>query len=201
MRQVEKFPIICIAGRMRSGKNTLANILTRDYRYEQFAFADALREIMLVTDPIVSWNEDQSYPVRYSELIRTIGYERAKDEYPEVRRLLKQLGTEGVRHIIGENTWVNTCFKRVRAHQGPSVITDCRFLSEEYAAQLHGALVVLVKRPQSEDLSDTHASEVEMDQMEPDVIVWNDLDGFNFLESRVKDLHNLAVAKMKSLSC
>lgn len=195
-----KPPLVVLAGKKRSGKNTLGRFLVEQFDYKEFAFADALREIMMVADPIVTYSEILKTPVRYSELINAIGYERAKEEYPEVRRLLKKFGTEGVRNIIGEDTWVNTCFKRIRNHPGPAVITDCRFLAEQYAAQLHGGLVVLLRRVETEDPADTHSSEVELEQMVPDMMLWNDGDSKEYLSRRAPEVHKLAMLYMNSLT-
>lgn len=194
-----KHPIVVIAGRKRSGKNTLADILTKLYGYKNFAFADGLREVTLATDPIISWDLKTNQPIRYSQIIQELGYEQAKDVFPEIRRFLQNLGSEGIRKL-DEDFWVNQTFKRVRGHQGPACISDCRFISESEIGQLHGALVVLLKRPGNEDLEDTHQSEAEVDQLEPDMIVYNDLNGFNYLENRAKEVHAFAVAKMQSLT-
>ncbi len=171
---MHKYPVLGIAGKKRSGKNTLGTIMKEKYGYKEFAFADALREIMYATNP---WVDDPYNPgvvYRYAELIDRHGYEYTKENFPEVRRLLQYMGTEGVRKVIGENTWVDTCLKRVAAHNGPAVITDCRFLSEEVGLIKYGARIVKIERPSLDDLSETHASEAEVDRIRADWTLRNE---------------------------
>lgn len=198
---MDKYPLIALAGKKRSGKNTLGDYLYSAYGYKQFAFADALREILAATDPWI-WDENVKglvgEPIRYNDLLKIYGYETSKDNFPELRRIMQYLGTEGVRKVIGEDTWVNTCLKRVREHQGPAVITDCRFLSEADAIELHGGLLVMIDRS-SDEKDDGHASELEIYQMEHDIWIANnrtkdDLKGY------CSQLHQFALERIASLT-
>jgi hypothetical protein len=98
--------IVGIFGHKRAGKDTLADALVREFMYTKFHFADNLRDIMYVTNPIIDYHtSDDIYEepklLRLQDLVDDIGWEEAKIQYPEVRRIMKFLGTEGVRDHLG----------------------------------------------------------------------------------------------------
>src|ERR1019366_2559468 len=103
--------LIGITGKARAGKDTLADIIVRKYRYKQRAFGDKLKEIALAINPILEsagGNEYMDWPeLRLQDLVNEVGWEKAKEDVPEVRRLLQVIGTEAGRNIFGEDVWVN----------------------------------------------------------------------------------------------
>lgn len=129
--------IIGVTGFRRSGKNSTTAILKR-YGFREYAFADALRTMALGVDPLISTvgsPQDLTTllppdPIRYSELLGLVGYDRAKD-VPDMRRYLQRLGTEGVRQVFGPTAWVDALARRLEQDQPKLVaISDVRFLSE-----------------------------------------------------------------------
>ena len=195
------YPTIGLAGAKRSGKNTVADMLTRLAGYRHYAFADDLKKAALALDPIITYTDElytpepaqktklgwrTNYPVRrLSEIIDVIGWERAKDEYPEVRRTLQRLGTEAGWHIHGQNLWTKRLHRhlmddarRDRANNRvvPVVLTDVRFAEEaEFTRNIDG-LVIEVRRPapaaEEPDALNTHASEAI--DIEADHVIIND---------------------------
>lgn len=160
--------IVGVTGYAQHGKDTVANLLERDYGFRKMAFADALRKSVLVLDPFVplpGWTS----PVRYSELLDSVGYEEAKKN-PEVRRLLQVMGTEVGRDILGDDTWVHALNK---ARNGPArvVIPDVRFPNEgDYVLNAnhgHHRLVGVVRvnpdgTPFDNGIGTEHASEAHV---------------------------------------
>lgn len=64
---------------------------TRGYR--RVAFADALKVVAWKIDPWICLNDWPQYARRLSDKVTgRASWERAKDEYPEVRRFLQELG-------------------------------------------------------------------------------------------------------------
>lgn len=154
--------LIGLTGRAGAGKDEAAKALvaagwTRD------AFADRMRTAVLALDP---WADlgDRVFgipPRRLSELVGTYGWDHAKREFPEVRRLLQRFGTEAGREIHGEDCWVDALFSAYD-HAPPAgglVITDVRFDNEARAVRDRGGLVVRIVRPDVEALPGGHASE------------------------------------------
>lgn len=168
-------PILGLMGRARSGKDTFATYLVRNHGFTRVAFADPLREIAAAVDPIVGYNDHGDVsPIRYSDAIDFYGYERAKDEFPEVRRFLQRLGTDGVRAFDGE-FWVRLGAERVRklAALGPVVVTDVRFPNEADALHALGGDLVRVVRGVPDPAEVLHDSETALDNYHADFTVLN----------------------------
>lgn len=120
--------IVGLTGYAQHGKNSVADILERDYGFKQVAFADALRALATVVNPYVI--SDAQKPNRYEGVVRQVGYEQAKT-IGDTRRFLQQLGV-GVRDVIGEDAWVDALFKDLNLLDD-IVITDVRFWNEALA--------------------------------------------------------------------
>lgn len=157
--------VIGLAGVARSGKDTVGKILVDKHGFTRVAFADALREMALAIDPFVTVSKGgEGVPLRLSEVINALGWDRAKTEILEVRRLLQAIGTEAVRNIVGVDTWVRIAARQILSDPTKKyVITDCRFDNEAEMIHtlLHGQLWQ-VQRPGVEPLN-AHASEAGID--------------------------------------
>ncbi len=179
-------PLIGLIGRKRSGKNTFARGIHR-LGWQEVAFADPLREAALALDPIVDTiNTDTScgdpdccgdgypdmQPVRLSSLVHDLGWERAKEELPEVRRTLQRLGTDAVRALDSE-FWLRIAAARIDARTAPVVVTDCRFPNEADAIRSRGGLIVRIVRPDLPPATDAHPSETALDDYRANVVVTN----------------------------
>lgn len=153
--------LIGLNGLAGSGKDTVADILVKDYRFKRYSFADALRSIALAIDPIVACYWDDEEKIRLSTVIAEDGWDKAKREEPEVRRLLQVIGTEAGRDIFGPNVWVDIVRKKWEEEDKPdAVITDMRFPNEVEWVSWEGGWVVRINRPNNPDaIPTTHASE------------------------------------------
>lgn len=144
---MDSFPhIIGIAGKARSGKDTLAGLLVKHHGFRRDAFADGVRAAALALDPIVDmWDVDNScsdpdccggpYPVmvklRLSQALDQVGgsWDALKDahEYEwdlpdEVRRTLQRIGTT-VRET-DPDFWIRPVLARAEdAWDAPTVVT------------------------------------------------------------------------------
>lgn len=147
--------IVGLTGYAGAGKDTAALALVED-GWERMAFADPMREMMLTLDPIACGNEDDGM-LSLSDLVAILGWDRAKRDYPEVRRLLQVFGTEVVRNNFGRDAWVNIA--RERMVPGVDyVFTDCRFPNEVEMIHRAGGLVIRIDRPGVEAVN-AHASD------------------------------------------
>lgn len=170
-------PIIGITGHARSGKDTFAARLIEKHGYTKVAFADTLRDVLMETDPSVDWCVDDDGEVMtftLSEVMACNTYEFAKDNIPDVRRLLQNLG-QAMRDLVDENIWVNAAMRRIEKIDGPVVVTDVRYPNEAEAIRAMGGEVVRVRRPGFDGVND-HASEHAMDDYNVDMVVMNDSD-------------------------
>lgn len=168
--------IIALGGLKQSGKNTAADGLFAA-GYKQIAFADKLREMVLVLDPQI-WDQDRQEVWRLSEIVEDIGWDEAKERFQEVRRLLQVFGTEVIREHVHPDFWVNTVLNEI--NDGKWVVTDARFRNELDALEALGATTIWVKRPGIENNS-SHASENSVSEKDFGCTVVND--------ATVSDLH------------
>ncbi|MFF7254823.1 deoxynucleotide monophosphate kinase family protein [Streptomyces microflavus] len=166
-------PLIGFAGAARSGKDTAAQALA-DTGWTCRAFADKVRDILYATNLLL---DEPSYSRGFTTLkyeVDQYGWEAAKEMYPELRRYLQRLGTEGGREILGENVWVDALF-RDRDTWGPTVITDVRFPNEADAIRARGGLVIAIQRPGQEQIPDAeHVSETALRGYLFDDVILND---------------------------
>lgn len=156
--------IVGLSGYARSGKDEAAKALV-SHGYRRVAFADALRNILYVTNPLIP-RQDFHVVERLRSIVDNLGWDDAKDTYPEIRRLLQVLGTEGGREIMGENIWVETAFKDVSPGDDV-VLTDVRFMNEgDYIKSLGGAVIKVVREgfgPVNAHISDNAMESYEFD--------------------------------------
>lgn len=170
--------IVGIAGKKRSGKDTLCSMMQTYHPYQQIAFAGALYNCMLAMDP---WVRAEPGFQRLSALHEEFGYEACKDMFPDVREYMKKLGTEGVREHIGPTTWLDVVVRKIKASPTTSfIVTDVRFDNEAQAIQELGGMVVKLERDTND--GDTHVSE-NIENIKQDVLYRNnsgldDLDRF-----------------------
>lgn len=139
---------IALGGYGRAGKDTVANYLAARHGLARVAFADPLREAALRINPIVRhWRSDGALiHSHYIDLLARIGYERAKDESPDVRPFLERLGTDVGREMFGQDVWVDRAVHRA-TELGSAVFTDTRFPNELAAARTLGAIDIWIDRP------------------------------------------------------
>jgi dephospho-CoA kinase len=169
---------IGLMGPARSGKDTAAAHLVAHYGYKRVAFADPVRASMLALDPIVEADGDDYgvEVVRLSEMVRDYGWERAKDECPEVRRLLQAYASEAVRDVVGANVWLNlglAALAHNRERHTDTVITDVRFPNEVAALRERCVRLVYVHRPGTAP-ANGHVSERAVGPDDADIVIVND---------------------------
>jgi dephospho-CoA kinase len=127
-----------------AGKDAVAKILA-NYGYTRVAFADVLREALYVLNPVIlfhPYGEDQ----RVQDLVDRHGWDEAKRQYEEIRRMLQVLGTEVGREMIDQNVWVDSVFKKLEEGK-KYVFTDVRFVNEHQAIDSRIGLLVKIDRP------------------------------------------------------
>lgn len=174
--------LIGFGGKLRSGKDTVADYLVAEYGWVKLNMSAPLHEAMLALNPLVPI--EFRYATghwRYRDLVDKVGYTEAK-ENPEVRRLLQALGTEVGRNMFSETVWTDIAAGNIDQlrDQGLNVaITGIRFPNEVdmiHQSRGHGGPgeLIWVERPETDDTSShaTHASE-SMDSSWFDQVIHN----------------------------
>lgn len=198
-------PLIGLIGRKRSGKDSVAAELHR-YGYDKAAFADPLRDLMVAIDPLVGVGPlpgdlANPHPRKLSEVLDAIGYEAAKDMFPEVRRVHQTGGTEGIREVLGVkydlrellgglDVWEAIAERRIDkaidyirvsrdepdewVYRDLLAFTDVRFPAEAELIRRKGGVLIRVARPSLPIDEDAHISETALDDYEEDYTIVND---------------------------
>ena len=136
--------VIGLSGYSASGKDSVADILVRDYGFTKMAFATPLKEMVKRLDPVVGYDAGGYYcdceccataftPIYLHELYDD-GYSHEdikKSEHgTEVRRLWERFGTEVMRDYH-EDFWVHRAADDLlNCHLERIVFTDVRFENE-----------------------------------------------------------------------
>lgn len=152
---MKKGVIISLGHKARSGKDTVANYLCKNYGFKRIGFADALKRGCM---EFFGWTEEHVYG----------SLKEVNDPYWEFspRFALQKVGTECMRNQFDQEIWIKAVGKRVLAEPNVNwVIADCRFPNEAKAVRSWGGKVVKIDRPTagaSEGIAG-HASEFAMD--------------------------------------
>lgn len=147
--------IIGLGGKLRSGKDTVADYLVEHHGFLKLGMSDdSLHQFVMAQNP---WVEIQQPFLfywtrrifrRYRDVVNAQGYVDAKKN-PDLRRLLQLTGTEAGRDVIGEDVWTGVILRKALAAEQPVVITGIRYQNEiEMIRELEG-WAAWVDRPES----------------------------------------------------
>lgn len=133
----------------RVGKDVAANALSRDLGFQRRAFATKLKELAIHADPLVT-TQVASANIgvgrgRMEWVVKGMGWEEAKNVYPEVRTFLENLGY-GARQVFGEDFWVRMAVEGIRGDENV-VFSDMRHHNEVDAVKSFGGKVIRIDRP------------------------------------------------------
>jgi hypothetical protein len=173
--------IIGLSGYAQSGKDTVAGMLIGLHHYERIAFADKIRELLHEMDPLVMHN---GIDFRLQDIVEAKGWEKAKTEFPEIRRLLQDLGI-GARKLFGDTFWIYQALSDV-APQDKVVVSDVRFKNEAQWIKEFGGQIWRVNRPGVGAVNE-HVSENELSDWDFDGVITNDKD-MDHLKNQIKSL-------------
>lgn len=164
-------PLIGLIGRARAGKDTFADHLVLAHGFTKASFAAPLKAAALRLDPII-YASYTGRLTRLSQVVAVIGWERAKDDYPEVRAILQRLGTDAIRKI-DDGFWVRQAVAGLDPDT-PTVFTDVRFPNEADMLRSRGGVLVRIVRPGVEVAGSAHVSETALDLYPVNLTVSND---------------------------
>ena len=161
--------IIGFTGRLQTGKTTAANVLVDQFGFQKLSFADPIRQMMADVDPIVHPDGLMSY----NDAVDMFGYDQAKKDFPEIRRLMQSIGVSA-RERIGPDVWVDALVRSLPGADGvfntnPNVvIDDVRFQNEAEMIRDFGGRLFRIERPglpQSDHVSETEGDSIYVDRI------------------------------------
>lgn len=179
--------IIGIHGKLRSGKDTVARLLSEKFielgfKTRKRAFADSLREVVEKIICVERKFVDDSYSTQSLDFT-----EEQKNTYiPEfdltIGQMLQHLGTETMRDHFNINVWVNSLWLNIKdIYENEIVIvTDVRFINEVKFLRDTGCILINVEgKPTTQTDESTrdknHSSETSLDSFnEYDFVIKND---------------------------
>ncbi len=167
--------IVGINAKLRHGKDEAGRPLIED-GYQNFTPSTELRALALILNPVVHW-EDGAV-VRVEDVEAWPGYEEAKDQFPEYRRFLQELG-RATRTVFGPDVLLDAMKRRALGGDGDFVCTSMRYRNEADFCAEHG-ITIRVWRPGIPVESD-HETETALDDYPFDYVVMND--------GTIEDLH------------
>jgi hypothetical protein len=187
---LEKEMLVGLTGFARTGKDSLAQELVKNYGFQRKGFADNIRGILYSMNPRLpdpNWgdvgdNFGSNGVVRVNDYVDSFGWEKAK-EVPEIRQLLQRLGTDGGRDHLGVNVWVDSLING--AHNARLVVPDVRFPNEYQAIKERGGVVLRIVRAGYGPVNG-HISEVAL--QEQDYTIENDRTREDMLEEALQCL-------------
>ncbi len=166
---MKKQRIVGLGFRAKSGKDATADALVREFGVVKMAFADPLKTC---AKTIFGWTDAHVYGDLKEVVDPYWGF--------TPRWALQKLGTEGVRDVIGKDTWVKSARRRIEnTLSAPGVagvvFTDVRFPEEAALVKDLGGEVWHVYRASLGPLAlDAHESEVAMLKYPWDRVIEND---------------------------
>lgn len=179
--------IIGLTGYARVGKDTVANILVKDFGFTRVAFADPIRDLLFEMNPLVNG-------VRVQDMVKEYGWEITKSQM-EVRRLLQNLGV-GARTLFGTDFWIDKAFRNIQ-DGSRIVVTDVRFINEAtWIKNYEYSYIWRVKRDGVNAIN-AHVSETEMATYPADFTILNEFS-MEHLHSIVSEQMDFLGAKKES---
>lgn len=169
--------LIGITGRAQTGKSTLAEYLREKHGYEEYSFANPLKEILL----ILKFRPEELYGTGQQKLVKNKhwGYTG--------RESMQKIGTEIFREALPkvlpnmERVWIRLfeieCEEnKEKGIEKNYIISDIRRLDEAESIRKLGGVIIRTLKTVEDSTAEyrQHSSETEMDKIEADFVVDND---------------------------
>tara|TARA_R110000803_G_scaffold200258_4_gene264563 strand:- start:1539 stop:2195 length:657 start_codon:yes stop_codon:yes gene_type:complete len=184
--------LLALSGKMRSGKDTAADVLVNKHNFTKVSFADPLKEICAAAfgididhfyndefkdtnfkEPLVISGEDiVEMLIQIEERGVDISYDTSSKviealegmTFLSPRTLMQHIGTEIGRKIIKDSIWVDINKTVLGKMEGNVIVADCRYADEVESIREQGGKVGIVIRPGLllRSSADLHSSETSI---------------------------------------
>jgi len=171
--------------RPRSGKSTVANLLSNEYGYEIAPLAGPLKKMIyeFLSNTQLSFLEIRDYMTDKKEDWLPGNWDRPLTP----RYLMQTLGTEWGRECLGENIWINLWMNSLKFDENLRVVADdVRFVNEAQTIRDKGGEIwCVVREVRAIEETLKHASEGGLNEFKFDKYIFN-TSTFAHLENNVK---------------
>ena len=168
-----QYPIIGIAGKARSGKDTTARFIIAERGGYQYAFADPIRQMARIVGVDM---REQYWQDRKEEVIPALGV--------SPRCIMQTLGSWG--RDTNPQFWINLAVQRLWAMGPGMVISDVRYENEADWIRRQGGRIIHLYRDEAPEV-EAHHSENGIAVQEGDGIIYNN-GSLEDLQLAVKDI-------------
>jgi hypothetical protein len=160
--------IIGFSGLPRSGKDTAAECLQKEFLFSRIAFADPMKDGLSAMFRIPRWwFDDRDKKASLVPGMRIT-----------VRELMRHFGTDVMQGAFGHRVWVDVAYRRLQeitSAPGPLapgvVFSDVRFEHEASMVRNHGGVIVHLIRPGCE--RSVHESDAGVVPVHGDLELYN----------------------------
>jgi hypothetical protein len=160
--------IIGISGKKGSGKSTVASMLSKELGWPVTAFANKLKEITCALSGC-TMEQLEDYDFKENKLIPNYLWNYCNcDKAPTYRNFLQHFGGDIMRSFY-PNVWVEATLLNA---PNDLIVSDCRYINEAQEINNRNGIVVRVLNGVTSTV-DLHSSETQMENIKPDVILWN----------------------------
>ena len=147
--------IIGISGFEGSGKNTLADILVREFEFRNESFAGHLKDVLAA---VFQWDrnmlEGTTEQSRHDRLKVDKWWSDKLGYSVTPKDVMRSVGTDLFRQHFDENIWVYSLEKKL-ANSKNIVLSDVRFKNEAEMVKRLGGVLIRVKRGNDPDWFET----------------------------------------------
>jgi hypothetical protein len=139
--------IVGICGLQCSGKDTLGNILVKNFGFKKLSFADVLKDIVAI---IFSWPREMLEGATnesriWREQVDTWWSNKLNIPNLTPRYILQYIGTDLFRNHFHSDIWITIIEYKLQLYPN-IVITDCRFPNEINLLKNYGAKFIKITR-------------------------------------------------------
>lgn len=159
---MSRFGVIGVAGKARSGKDTVTEFILAAIGGYQYSFVEPIRRMLNagfgidMHDPYWQKHKEDPIPI--------LG--------KSPRQLMQTLGTEWGRELVHENVWLILAMQTLQKRGPGMVISDIRFENEAAWVRSVGGSVLHLERPNAQQVN-PHASEAGIIRHHDDLVIVN----------------------------
>ena len=146
--EIKLSQIIGIVGFIGSGKNTVAELIEKEYHFVRHSFANNLKDAISI---IFGWDRallegDTTESRIWRDKVDSWWAARLNIPHLTPRFILQNWGTDLCRLNFHNDIWIASLENKIRSTSDNIVISDCRFSNEIQSIKNQGGIIVRVSR-------------------------------------------------------